>query len=120
MRPPSRVAQFHVAVDERFSFLLKRGFRVVERVADERYNYANVLFAGEGVRIFLDWEAGRGGDMQAKLCDKSLWPMLAAEGLWRDSGYDYSGYSIEAMQHGLDRVATFLKGHENALGLLLD
>lgn len=82
--------------------------------------YGSVLFEAFGLHIFLDWEAGRGGDMQAKIGGKSLWPMLAAERLWRYSGSDYAAYSIEAMQHGLDRVAAFLKSRENSLFFLDD
>jgi hypothetical protein len=112
----ARIPQFHTAVDERFAFLLNQGFRVADRTtyADR---WGRVQFERENTQVDLSWDASAGGELVATLDGVNLWPLVVAEGLW-DAGRDrgmYMGYAIEAMEHGLDRIASLLKAHPELL-----
>lgn len=110
-----RIPQFHAAVDERFLFLLNQGFRVAYR-ASYGDRGGQVRFGRGSAQITLVWEA-YSGELEAKLDGTNLWPLVVAEGLW-DAGRHgavYMGYAIEAMQHGLDRIAAVLKAHPELL-----
>jgi hypothetical protein len=113
---PAQIPQFHAAVDERFAFLVNQGFRVVNRTtyADR---FGEVTFENGAKRVYLSWATVAGGELEAKLNDTNLWPLVVAEGLW-DAGRDhnvYMGFAIESMAHGLDRVAALLKAHPELL-----
>jgi hypothetical protein len=112
----NRISQFHASVDERFAFLLKQGFHIADRgtYADR---FGRVQFESGAAQMYLSWDA-YDGSLEAKVDDTNLWPLVTAAGLW-DAGRHYSGYaghSIEAMQHGLDRVVTLLEMHPELLG----
>jgi hypothetical protein len=110
-----RIRQFHAAVDERFLFLLNQGFRVADR-ASSTDRWAQVRFERGSTQLVLGWEA-YSGELESKLDGANLWPLVVAEGLW-DAGRHqsvYMGYAVEAMQHGLDRIATVLKAHPELL-----
>lgn len=110
-----RIPQFHAAVDERFAFLLNKGFRVANR-ASFADRWAQVQFEKGSVQLVLGWEA-YSGELEAKLNGINMWPLVVAEGLW-DAGRHqsvYMGYAIEAMQHGLERIAALLKAHPHLL-----
>ena len=114
--PESRIPQFHAAIDERFTFLLNQGFRVADRTtyADR---WGRVQFERESTKVYLSWDAFAGGELEATLDGANLWPLVVAEGLW-DAGRHqsvYMGYAIEAMQHGLDRIAALLRAHPEML-----
>ena len=115
MESRRRISQFHDAVDERFAFLLKQGFHVVDR-ASYADRFGSVRFESDAAQMYLSWDA-YDGSLEAKVGDTNLWPMVTAAGLW-DAGRHYTGYagaSIEAMQHGLDRIATFLNNNSDLL-----
>lgn len=114
--PESRIPQFHAAVDERFAFLLDQGFRVADR-ASYADRFGRVQFEKGATQVYLSWDAFAGGELEAKLDGANLWPLVVAEGLW-DAGRHqsvYMGYAIEAMQHGLDRIAALFKAHPEML-----
>ena len=115
MELPGRISQFYAAVEERFAFLSEQGFRVADR-ASYGDRFGSVRFESGGTQMYLSWDA-HDGCLEAKVGDINLWPMVTAAGLW-DAGrhYDvYAGFSIEGMQHGLDRIATFLTTHPGVL-----
>jgi len=69
-----------------------------------------------GREVYVSWDA-YSGELEAELDGTNLWPMVTAAGLW-DAGRKrvvYMGYAIEAMQHGLDRIATLLKARPQLL-----
>ena len=73
-------------------------------------------FGTGGIQIYLSWDA-YSGELEAKIDGTNLWPMVTAEGLW-DAGRHqsvYAGYAIEAMKHGLDRIASLLNAHPEML-----
>jgi hypothetical protein len=112
---PSRISQFYAAVVERFPFLWEQGFRVADR-ASYGDRFESVRFESGGTQMSLSWDA-YDGCLEAKVGDVNLWPLVTAAGLW-DAGRHrdvYAGASIEAMQHGLDRIATFLTTHPGVL-----
>ena len=114
--PESRIPQFHAAVDERFAFLVDQGFRVADRTtyADR---WGRVQLERDGTQVDLSWDAFAGGELEAKLDGTNLWPFVVAEGLWDPGRHQsvYMGFAIEAMQHGLDRIAALLKSHPEML-----
>jgi hypothetical protein len=113
---PARIPQFHAAVDERFAFLVNQGFRVADRTTYADH-FGEVTFENGAKRVYLSWAAVAGGELEAKLNDTNLWPLVVAEGLW-DAGRGhnvYMGFAIESMAHGLDRVAALLKAHPELL-----
>lgn len=116
LSPGHRIPQFYSAVGIRFEFLLRQGFGVVERTAyGDRW--AQVQFERGSTRFILGWDA-YSGELNAEIDGASLWPLIFAEGLW-DAGRDqpvYMGYAIEAMEHGLERVAALLKARPQVLG----
>jgi hypothetical protein len=112
----NRIPQFHAAVDERFAFLLDQGFRVTDR-SSYADRFGCVQFESGATQIYLSWDA-YDGSLEAKAGDTNLWPLVTAAGLW-DAGRHhsgYAGYSVEAMQHGLDRVVAVLKMRPELLG----
>jgi hypothetical protein len=112
----SRVARFHAAVDERFAFLLVQGFRVAER-SSYADRFGQVRFERETMQVYLSWDVFAGGELVADLDGANLWPLVVAEGLW-DAGRErsvYMGHATEVMEHGLDRIASLLKGRPELL-----
>jgi hypothetical protein len=105
----TRVAQFHEAIDDRLSFLLKVGFVFVERESAGDL-FGRVRLSSGSHHIDVLWEA-RDGALEAKLDGVDLWPQVVAAGLWEAGrpGHVYAGYSIDSMQHGIDRIAVLLK-----------
>jgi hypothetical protein len=111
METDNRIAAFHAAVDERFAFLAELGYKIVERrsLTDR---YGSVRFKSESSEVQMSWDA-YDGDIAATIDGRDAWAMLVAAGDWRGNGYQ--GFAVEAMQHGLDRIATFLRSHPEAL-----
>ena len=111
MEADNRIAIFHASVDERFAFLAGLGYKVVERrsLTDR---YGSVRFKSENSEFQISWDA-HDGDIGATIDGRDVWEMLVAAGDWRGNGYQ--GYAVEAMQHGLDRLATFLCSHPETL-----
>ncbi len=116
MASEGEIPQFHAAVDERFAFLADRGFRIADRTTNAD-RWGRVQFERKSTKIELSWDAFAGGELVAELDGTNLWPLVVAEGLW-DAGRHqsvYMGFAIEAMQHGLDRIAALLKAHPEML-----
>jgi 2-phosphosulfolactate phosphatase len=111
-----RVPRFHAAVDERFAFLLNQGFRVADR-GTYAARFGHVKFERESAQVYLSWDAFAGGELQAKLNCNNLWPTVIAEGLWHGGREPsvYMGYAIDAMEHGLDLIASLLNAHPELL-----
>jgi hypothetical protein len=115
VEPQRRIPQFHAAVDERFAFLVNQGFRVADResVGDR---WGRVRFERLNTKLETSWDA-YSGELEAELNGADLWPLVVVEGLWDAGRYqrEYMGYAIEAMHHGLDRIATLIKAHPEML-----
>jgi hypothetical protein len=54
------------------------------------------------------------GSLEVETNGSDVWAMMGAEGLWYPER-GYQGYAVEAMQHGLDRVANFVAAHPEML-----
>ena len=111
MATTNRILAFHTSVDERFAFLAKCGLSLAERrsVGDR---YGAVRFNSPYTDVAISWDA-YDGNLEATINEQDVWDMLVDNGEWRGRGYQ--GFAVDAMQHGLDRIAKFLSSRPELL-----
>lgn len=121
MSSPSRLDLFQAAVDERFGFLLERGFTITRRTSFwDRYR--EIEWSDGLTVLMIAWETFS-GELDARIDGGSLWPFVVDAGLWdAGRGRVYQGYPVAVMEHGLDRIVALLRMRPELLMLprLLD